>query len=350
MAKYRTQRVVDIIESTTDLIKVRLDDDSRAYAFPQLNGLVAVGDDVVINTTAVDLELGTGGWHFILWNESRSSVETPRGGHIMKLRYTPLQLDTGVAEEFEDWDHTKISLEQMPVIAAPLHSHIPAITTLLTKANADIKIAVLISDGASLPVAMSDTLRQLKELGHINSTISFGHAFGGDIESINVYTALLAAKHKVGADLAIVSMGPGIVGTNSQYGFTGIEVAHHLDVAGRLGGQTFGVLRASSADPRDRHQAISHHSITTYSSATERPHSLGLVSDHELSPRMKEQIVESRIDILHDVIEVESVGIVDAMSKVGLNISSMGRSASEDELFFESAAASAQLVVRAGII
>ncbi len=350
MAKYRTQRVVDILESHDDIIKVRLDDDSRAYCFPRLNGSVSLGDDVVINTTAVDLNLGTGGWHFILWNCSNVETETPRGGHIMKLRYTPLQLDTGVAEEFDDWDHTKTSLEGMPVIAAPLHSHIPALTTLLTKAKPGVKIAVIISDGASLPLALSDTLRQLNELRHICSTITFGHSFGGDIESINIYTALLAAKHQAHADVSIVSMGPGIVGTNSQYGFTGIEVAHHLDVASRLGGQTFGVLRASSADPRERHQGISHHSITTFSSATERPHSLGLISDHELSAKMKDQIIQSRIDALHNVVEFESIGIVDAMENLGLNITSMGRSARDDELFFESAAAAAQLVIFNGCI
>ena len=63
-------------------------------------------------------------------------------------------------------------------------------------------------------------------------------------------------------------MGPGIVGTGTQFGYSGIDVAYHLDSAKSLEAKTYGVLRASSADPRERHQGISHHSITTFSKAT----------------------------------------------------------------------------------
>ncbi len=345
MTQYRTQRVVDILHESRDIIKVRLDDESRAYCFPQLNGRVEVGNDVVINTTAIDLNLGTGGWHFIAWNLAHTNVSAPGAGHIMKLRYTPLQIDTGVAEEFDDWDHTKTSLENMPVIVAPLHSHIPAITSFLKNQSDQLRIAVIISDGASLPLALSDTMHQLKDMGDVTSTITYGHAFGGDIEAINIYTALLSARHRAQADVTIVSMGPGIVGTNTQFGFTGIDVAHQLDAAQTLGGQTFGVLRASQADPRERHRGISHHSITTFSIATQRKHSLALINDHELTPMMQSQVKESGIDERHSVINLPSIGIVELMDDRGLNVSSMGRAAHEDPLFFESAAAAAQLAL-----
>ena len=36
-----------------------------------LIGTVAVGDRVVMNTTAVDLGLGTGGWNVVHWNLAR---------------------------------------------------------------------------------------------------------------------------------------------------------------------------------------------------------------------------------------------------------------------------------------
>jgi hypothetical protein len=64
-----------------------------------LVGSVAVGDQVVLNTTAVELGLGTGGWHFVHWNLARDEWSQPGPGHIMKLRYTSLQTDTGAAEE-----------------------------------------------------------------------------------------------------------------------------------------------------------------------------------------------------------------------------------------------------------
>lgn len=346
MALYRTLRVASILEEREGLLKLRLDNDSRAYCYTNLTGTVRPGDEVVVNTTAVDLGLGTGGWHFVLWNLANKALDTPRGGHIMKMRYAPGQTDTGAAEEFDDFPREETSVQGMPVIAAPLHSHIPAITSFLKSTRPDIHIAVAISDGAALPLVMSDLITELREKELVDSTISFGHAFGGDIETINVYTALIAAKHISHADVAIVSMGPGIVGTNSAFGFTGIEVATHLDAAHSLEASTFGVLRASDADPRKRHQGISHHSITTFSQATHERHNLGVIIDHERSSHMMQQLSDAGISKKHSVTELSSCGIVDIMETFGLRVTSMGRTAREDELFFEMAAASAQLVDR----
>jgi hypothetical protein len=73
-------------------------DGERAYVLTELIGTVAVGDRVVINTTAVELGLGTGGWHVVHWNLSRDEWHTAGPGHVMKLRYTSLQTDTGSVE------------------------------------------------------------------------------------------------------------------------------------------------------------------------------------------------------------------------------------------------------------
>src|SRR5262245_45036636 len=99
MPSYRTRTVAEVLTTRRGLQRVRLDDDSRAYALTALVGEVAVGDEVVVNTTAVDLGLGTGGWHVVHWNRSQRDLDLPGGGHIMKLRYTSLQADTGAAEE-----------------------------------------------------------------------------------------------------------------------------------------------------------------------------------------------------------------------------------------------------------
>ena len=73
--------------------------EGRAYVLTQLVPPVGVGDEVVLNTTGVDLGLGTGGWHVVHWNLAQPVVVGPGAGHIMKLRYTSLQADTGSAEE-----------------------------------------------------------------------------------------------------------------------------------------------------------------------------------------------------------------------------------------------------------
>ena len=88
----------------------RVDTDrGRAYVLTQLTGPVAVGDGVVLNTTAVDLGLGTGGWHVVHWNLARDEFDEPGPGHIMKLRYTSLQVDTGAAEEHDPDDRAPTS-------------------------------------------------------------------------------------------------------------------------------------------------------------------------------------------------------------------------------------------------
>src|SRR4051812_26323823 len=106
MPSFRSGRVVEVLSEREGLqrVLVALDDDeggggagepARAYVLTQLIGDVAVGDDVVCNTTAVEWGLGTGGWHVVHWNLSRRSWHRRGPGHIMKLRYTSLQADTG---------------------------------------------------------------------------------------------------------------------------------------------------------------------------------------------------------------------------------------------------------------
>ena len=84
---------------------VECDGEAQAVNFLELTGPCRVGDQVVINTTAVDLKLGTGGWHFVMaiWGRSASLHGV---GHIMKLRYTPMQGRVlSVEEEASEYHH-----------------------------------------------------------------------------------------------------------------------------------------------------------------------------------------------------------------------------------------------------
>src|SRR5688572_13667512 len=93
MPRFRTATVTAVLEERPGLQRVDTDA-GRAYVLTELVGPVAVGDPVVVNTTAVDLGLGTGGWHVVHWNLARDEWDNPSGGHLMKLRYTSLQVDT----------------------------------------------------------------------------------------------------------------------------------------------------------------------------------------------------------------------------------------------------------------
>src|SRR3954466_10122136 len=118
MPSFRSGKVTTLLMERPGLQRVEVDlgdGNERAYVLTQLIGPVAVGDRVVMNTTAVELGLGTGGWHVVHWNLERDAWSARGAGHEMKLRYTSLQVDTGVAEppEAPDW---RASLDP-PVIA-----------------------------------------------------------------------------------------------------------------------------------------------------------------------------------------------------------------------------------------
>ena len=75
-AELRTATVTELLAARDGLQRVDTDL-GRAYVLTQLIGTVAVGDRVVLNTTAVELGLGTGGWHVVHWNIARDVVDAP---------------------------------------------------------------------------------------------------------------------------------------------------------------------------------------------------------------------------------------------------------------------------------
>ena len=65
-----------------------------------------------LNTTAVGLGLGTGGRHFVVARADGIegvAFDEPSGGHIMKLRYTPMQRDVLAVESPESPHHAAMS-------------------------------------------------------------------------------------------------------------------------------------------------------------------------------------------------------------------------------------------------
>jgi len=117
------------------------------------------------------------------------------------------------------------------------------------------------TDHAALPLPLSDVVRLSKEAGLLDVTVSCGQAFGGDLEAVNPHSGLLAARHVAGADVVIVAIGPGVVGTATPLGHGGIAQGEALNAVIALGGTPIACLRISFADERERHRVVSHHSI-----------------------------------------------------------------------------------------
>ena len=67
MPRFDAGRVAQIVSERSGLQRLLLDDGARAYALTELVGSASEGDLVIVNTTAVDLGLGTGGWHVVHW-------------------------------------------------------------------------------------------------------------------------------------------------------------------------------------------------------------------------------------------------------------------------------------------
>ena len=215
---------------------------ARAYSVTQLTGSCAVGDRVVVNTTAVELGLGTGGWHVVHWNLARTELVEPGPEHIMKLRYTSLQFDAG---------HRRARPPRgRPSPSTACRSRCARCTARWQRSprrsptqRPSRRLVYVMTDGASLPMAMSDLVVAMRDKGLVQGTVTAGHAFGGDLEAVTVASALGLAAHVLDADAIVVGMGPGVVGTGTRLGTTGIEVAPILDTVAALGG-TPGAVRA----------------------------------------------------------------------------------------------------------
>ncbi len=265
----------------------------------------------------------------------------------MKIRYTSLQVDVRSAEERYPELADVTSIASMPVVACPLHSQLAGVAVAFKHLAPDARLVYVMTDGASLPLAISELVWKLRERSLVDATITCGQAFGGDHEAVSLHSALAVARHIERADAVVVAMGPGSAGTATRLGFSGIELGSALDTIVGLDGIPIAALRISSADPRERHRGVSHHSITALLHATRSRVRVAVpeqawsdvcaaLIDFELDPAGR-----------HDMVPVPPIGIVEMMAAHELHIDSMGRPAAVDPVLFEAAAAAGVVAARA---
>ena len=338
MTTFRSALVTQILSERPGFqrLEVRIEGElAKAYNLPALTGDVRAGDQVICNTTAVELGLGTGGWHVVHWNLRNTTLEIPTTGHIMKMRYSSLQTNTGAAEEFDPSDS---SVTGIPVILCSLHSQMGTAAAAFARETktlfgASKRLAYVMTDGASLPLAFSELVHELRTKDLLCGTVSSGHAFGGEREAVNTLSGVGVAVREFDADAVVVAMGPGVVGTGSKLGTTAIEVAPLVDGLRRLGAQPIVSLRASSGDARPRHHGVSHHGKTV----------LQLCCGAEVAVP-KEELDSVRMALGAALAEHHLVGVEVAepsvlLDQYGLTITSMGRGPGADRAFFAFAAA-----------
>lgn len=350
MPSFREGKVESVAEKRSDLVRVVVrtaDGELDAVGWPSMLGEIRVGDRVVLNTTGLDLGLGTGGDAFILWNLDGTAPEPESEGHIVKLRYTPWQMNVLSVESPESPHHetmtTAASLDGTPVVACGLHSQIAAVAAGIKAAKPDACVGYLMTDAGALPIAWSNLVRTLREADLLDVTCTSGHAFGGELEAINAFSGMVALRHAAGADVVIAALGPGVVGTGTVLGFSSLEQGQLLDAASMLGGLGVACLRISFADERERQRGISHHTITSLRVATARPCVVAVpVLAEEDGERVHLQLAAAGIEERHRLMWAEGGPGMDLLDRRGIDVSSMGRSMKQTpELFLAGAAAGA---------
>lgn len=324
----------------------------RAIAYTQLTGALAPGDEVLLNTTAAELRLGSGGVDFVMAKCGAEDRGLAPGGHILRLNYTPMQCRVMSVEEPDSPHRAALeafeSLGGAPVIAGSLHSMAAPVCAMISRLTGGRgRVAYVMSDGACLPMAFSRTARELKEKGLIVGTVTYGNAFGGDIEAVNKFSALAAAKAAISADYIVACMGVGVIGTASRLGFSGMEQGEILNAARALGGMGVACARVGFADARERHRGISHHTLTALSVAAQPGALLPLpLLEGEKMELLRAQARGAGLYERHKVIEVDAGGIFDAMDAFGLKVKTMGRGPKEIPEFFLACEAAAKAAVK----
>jgi hypothetical protein len=321
----------------------------KAVCYPPLTGPALAGDRVLLNTTAVDLGLGSGGAHMVtaiehVGDPARGVVfDDPSGGHIMKMRYAPSQVDVAAVEAPESPYHQvmaeAMSLDGTPVVCCGLHSQMPLVAAAAKFARPDARVAYVMTDQAALPFALSDVAHKAVEHGLVDITVSAGQAFGAQIEAVTLHSALLAARHVADADLIIVAAGPGIVGTATPFGHAGIAQGEAINAVAALDGVAVACLRLSFADTRVRHHGVSHHSLRALDSVALAPAIVAMpVLPPEQAATVEEALETAEVFALHERAYVE-FDLDEAVGAVGFEVTTMGRGVSDDPAFFAAASA-----------
>src|SRR5215208_2530890 len=294
--------VTAVHERLEGLVRCEVDGQT-CVAYPGLTGAVAIGDDVLVNVQGVELGLGSGGFHVLHANLTRGlGLTAGPAAHVMTLPYTPVQAAVRFAEEDGELAD---SLGRTPVVCCSLHSQLaPVCAALRGKRVAYVQVA-----GGALPVSLSDTVRALKERGLIEVAVAAAPCVDGDVQCVNVWSALAFCA---GYEVIVCAVGPGVVGTGSRLGHGGLAAAEAATAAA-LGGVPVLAARISEADARERHRGVSHHTRTVLELA------------------------------LGEVRVADDVGDGWREACAGLPLSHMGRGPEEDAAFFAAAFAAGRL-------
>ena len=299
-----------------------------------LLGAAREGDEVIVNTQAADLGLGSGGFDVVHVNLTRGlDGGGVAGAHVMKLNYSPIQHAVEPVEPGE----LRLPLAR-PVAVISLHGQLAPLAWAAGQARPGMRAGFVQTAGGALPGGMSRTVAELIDRGLLAGHLTAGSAYGGrDGEAITTAGALHHGFHDLGWDAAICGPGPGILGSATPLGHGGLVALESAHTALALGCPVLLCPRMSSGDPRERHRGLSHHSRTVLELLLERVVVAG--------PPEAEQMLGGAA-ARHELRFLDAD--VDGYAQSGLPASTMGRAIGEDRLFFAAAIAAGGALVEIG--
>jgi hypothetical protein len=317
----------------------------RAWADEALLGEMCEGDEVVVNVAALDLGLGSGGFDVVHVNLSRG---LDGGGvdraHVIKLNYTSLQhpvepVERPPAHPFLSGAEQRKGTEEggsgVWVVVLPLHGHLAPAAWALAQAAPGLRVGYVQTGGGALPGSFSRDVKELGERGLLAGHVTAAPAYGGEHEALSVVGALDAAA-SLDWDVVLVGPGPGIIGSETAYGHGGMAALDSAHAALSLDLPTVLSPRLSSADPRKRHRGLSHHTRAVLD--------LLLAPVDVAIPENEPEIASALEPLGHRLLAAPAD--LDGYGASGLPTTTMGRTLSEDPLFFAAPLAAGAVLAR----
>jgi hypothetical protein len=333
-------------------LTVEFDGERRpAWADTVLLGEMREGDEVVVNVAALDLDLGSGGFDVVHVNLTRGleGGGGPDGEHVIKLNYTSLQHPVAPVEstdarfpthEIGGGGKSPGAAETGAPVAAsvlvlPLHGHLAPAAWAAAQASPGVQVGYVQTGGGALPGSLSRDVAELRERDLLCGHITAAPAYGGEHEALSTVGALDAAN-RLGWDAALVGPGPGIIGSNTEFGHGGIAALDSAHAALSLRLPTLISPRLSSSDPRERHVDVSHHTYTVLEL---------LLGPVDVAVPADEPKVAAALEEAPGTHRLRFAPVdLDAYSASGLPSTTMGRPLQKDPLFFAAPLAAGHLL------
>jgi hypothetical protein len=316
-------------------LEVEIEGERRpAWADEALLGEMREGDEVVVNTAALDLDLGSGGFDVVHVNLTRG-LQGGGGGdaHVMKLNYSSLQYPIDPVERQAVGDMAD-SQPKVPVLVLPLHGHLAPAAWAAHQAAPRFRVGYVQTAGGALSGSFSRDVKQLRDRGLLAGHITAAPAYGGEHEALSTVGALDAAATDLSWDAILIGPGPGIIGSDTTYGHGGMASLENAHAALSVGLPTLISPRLSSSDPRERHQGLSHHTRTVLQL---------LLAPVAVAIPENEPDIAAALEVFDHHVQQVAVDL-DGYAAADLTNATMGRSLQDDPLFFKAALAAGRLL------